>query len=87
MFVDVEFLIELPEAVTVPVDAIVDSSLRKTVFVARATGLFEPRSVETGGTSAIVSRSSKDSSRAISGRCRTLPSRLGEPDESHGREE
>jgi RND family efflux transporter MFP subunit len=48
MFVDVEFRIELPEAVTVPVDAIVDSGLRKTVFVARGTGLFEPRSVETG---------------------------------------
>jgi RND family efflux transporter MFP subunit len=48
MFVDVEFLIELPEAVTVPVDAIVDSGLRKTVFVARGNGLFEPRSVETG---------------------------------------
>jgi hypothetical protein len=48
MFVDVEFHIELPEAVTVPVDAIVDSGLRKTVFVARGNGIFEPRPVETG---------------------------------------
>jgi glycosyltransferase involved in cell wall biosynthesis len=32
----------------VPADAIVDSGLRKTVFVDRGSGFFEPRSVETG---------------------------------------
>jgi Cu(I)/Ag(I) efflux system membrane fusion protein len=48
MFVDVEFPIELPEALVVPADAIVDSGARKTVFVDRGNGYFEPRQVETG---------------------------------------
>jgi membrane fusion protein, copper/silver efflux system len=33
---------------TVPVDAVLDSGLQKTVFVDRGNGLFEPRQVETG---------------------------------------
>ena len=48
MFVDVEFLISLAPAITVPVDAVLDSGLRKTVFVDVGNGFFEPRSVETG---------------------------------------
>jgi membrane fusion protein, copper/silver efflux system len=48
MFVDVEIPIELPSAITVPADAILDSGLRKTVFVDRGNGFFEPREVETG---------------------------------------
>jgi len=48
MFVDVEFPIELPQTLVVPADAIVDSGLRKTVFVERGNGYFEPRQVETG---------------------------------------
>jgi RND family efflux transporter MFP subunit len=48
MFVDVEFSVELPAAVTIPTDALVDSGLRRTVFVERGNGLFEPRLVETG---------------------------------------
>jgi RND family efflux transporter MFP subunit len=48
MFVDVEFGVDLPKAVTVPADAVLDSGLRKTVFVARGNGYFEPRAVETG---------------------------------------
>ncbi len=48
MFVDVEFPVNLPAAVSVPVDAILDSGLKKTVFVDRGQGLFEPRQVETG---------------------------------------
>lgn len=48
MYVDVELQIERPEAVTVPVDAVVDSGLRRTVFVEIAEGVFEPRSIETG---------------------------------------
>jgi RND family efflux transporter MFP subunit len=48
MFVDVEFPVDLPETLIVPVDAIVDSGLRKTVFVDRGDGYFEPRLVETG---------------------------------------
>jgi Cu(I)/Ag(I) efflux system membrane fusion protein len=48
MFVDVEFPVELPPVLVVPADAIVDSGLRKTVFVESGDGYFEPRLVETG---------------------------------------
>jgi membrane fusion protein, copper/silver efflux system len=48
MFVDVEFPVALPPTLVVPADAIVDSGLRKTVFVERGNGYFEPRLVETG---------------------------------------
>ena len=48
MFVDVRFDIELPPSLAVPAEAIVDSGLRKTVFVDRGNGYFEPRTVETG---------------------------------------
>ncbi len=48
MYVDVEFLITLPPSITVPVDAVLDSGRRKTVFVAHENGFFEPRSVMTG---------------------------------------
>jgi membrane fusion protein, copper/silver efflux system len=48
MFVDVEFLLTLAPAVTVPAEAVVDSGLRKTVFVSLGEGLFEPRTVTTG---------------------------------------
>ena len=48
MFVDVELPITLAPAITVPADAILDSGLKKTVFVDRGNGYFEPREVETG---------------------------------------
>jgi membrane fusion protein, copper/silver efflux system len=48
MFVDVELPIELPPTLVVPADAIVDSGMRKTVFVDSGSGYFEPRQVETG---------------------------------------
>jgi membrane fusion protein, copper/silver efflux system len=48
MFVDVELPIALPPAIAVPADAILDSGLKKTVFVDRGNGFFEPREVETG---------------------------------------
>ena len=48
MFVDVEMPLNLPSAITVPSDAVVDSGLRKTVYVAGGGGRFEPRVVETG---------------------------------------
>jgi len=48
MFVDVELPISLPPAITVPADAVLDSGLKKTVFVDLGNGLFEPREVETG---------------------------------------
>ena len=48
MFVDVEFPVDVPATIVVPADSIVDSGLRKTVFVERGNGSFEPRLVETG---------------------------------------
>jgi RND family efflux transporter MFP subunit len=48
MFVNVELPISLPRAVTVPVDALVDTGLKKIVFVERGNGYFEPRRVQTG---------------------------------------
>ncbi len=48
MFVDVEFPVDLPPSLAVPVDAVIDTGLRKTVFIDRGNGYFEPRPVETG---------------------------------------
>jgi membrane fusion protein, copper/silver efflux system len=48
MLVDVELPVRLPPAVTVPVDALVDSGAHARVYVEHGEGLFEPREVETG---------------------------------------
>ncbi len=48
MFVDVELGIDLGEGVLVPASAVIDSGLKKTVFVETAPGRLEPREVETG---------------------------------------
>ncbi|HEX2965417.1 MAG TPA: efflux RND transporter periplasmic adaptor subunit, partial [Syntrophorhabdaceae bacterium] len=48
MYVDVEFSADLPHGISVPSEAVLDSGLRKTVFVDRGEGFFEPRQVETG---------------------------------------
>jgi len=44
----VQLPLNLPPAITVPADAVVDSGMRKTVYVAEGGGRFEPRIVETG---------------------------------------
>lgn len=48
MFVDVAFPVKLPASLSVPADAVVDTGERKTVFLDRGNGYFEPRLVETG---------------------------------------
>jgi membrane fusion protein, copper/silver efflux system len=48
MFVNVDLRVTLPRAIAVPVDAVIDEGLKKTVFIERAAGVFEPRHVETG---------------------------------------
>jgi len=48
MFVDVDFRLESTARLSVPVEAVLDSGRRKTVFVDRGEGRFEPREVETG---------------------------------------
>jgi len=48
MVVDVELPVRVPAAVTVPVDALIDSGARSRVYVEHEEGIFEPREVETG---------------------------------------
>ena len=48
MFVDVALPVALAAAIAIPVDAVLDSGLKKTVFVDHGGGVFEPRQVETG---------------------------------------
>ena len=48
MFVDVEFRVGGAPRVMVPIDAVLDSGERKTVFVDRGNGRLEPRHVQTG---------------------------------------
>ena len=48
MFVDVELPVTLPPSIAVPADAVVDSGVKKTVYVDKGNGVFEPRKVETG---------------------------------------
>ena len=48
MFVNVDLPLTGPPAIIVPLGAVLDSGLRRTVFVDRGNGWFEPRQVETG---------------------------------------
>jgi Cu(I)/Ag(I) efflux system membrane fusion protein len=49
MFVDVEFETHVPPGLSVPADAVLDSGLRKIVYVETHDGVFEPRPVEVAG--------------------------------------
>lgn len=49
MYADVEFRETLPSKLTVPAEAVLDAGERKTVFIDRGNGFFEPRQVKTGG--------------------------------------
>jgi Cu(I)/Ag(I) efflux system membrane fusion protein len=48
MFVETTFRIALPRRITVPTDAVLDSGLKKVIFVDHGNGNLEPRQVETG---------------------------------------
>jgi Cu(I)/Ag(I) efflux system membrane fusion protein len=48
MLIDVELPVHLPPAVTVPLDALIDSGAHARVYVERGETIFEPREVETG---------------------------------------
>jgi multidrug efflux pump subunit AcrA (membrane-fusion protein)/YHS domain-containing protein len=48
MFVDIELPVHLPAGLTVPVDSVLDSGMKKHVFLDRGNGSFEAREVETG---------------------------------------
>jgi RND family efflux transporter MFP subunit len=49
MFVDVGFETRVPEGLSIPADAVLDSGLRKIVYVETSDGIFEPRTVEVSG--------------------------------------
>jgi membrane fusion protein, copper/silver efflux system len=48
MYADVEFNQNMPAKLTVPAEAVLDAGERKTVFIDRGNGFFEPRPVTTG---------------------------------------
>jgi Cu(I)/Ag(I) efflux system membrane fusion protein len=48
MYADVDFRVSLPSRLTVPAEAVLDAGERKTVFIDRGNGYFEPRQVQTG---------------------------------------
>jgi RND family efflux transporter MFP subunit len=48
MFVDVEMPIRMPETISVPAGAVIDSGLRKRVYIDLGEGRFTPREVRTG---------------------------------------
>jgi Cu(I)/Ag(I) efflux system membrane fusion protein len=48
MAVDIALPVRLPPALTVPTGAVIDSGVRKIVYLERSEGVFEPREVETG---------------------------------------
>lgn len=48
MFVDVELTVPAPTGLSIPADALLDSGLKKQVFLDQGNGYFEPREVETG---------------------------------------
>ncbi|MCX6630480.1 MAG: efflux RND transporter periplasmic adaptor subunit [Candidatus Solibacter sp.] len=50
MFVDVEFEAKTPSGLLLPAEAVLDSGLRKIVYVETSDGVFEPREVEIAGT-------------------------------------
>ena len=57
MFVDVELPVSFPPAIVIPASAVLDLGMRKTVFVPRGDGLFEPGRWRRAGGSATGSRS------------------------------
>lgn len=52
MYVDVDLSTATAPRLTVPVDAVINSGLRQTVFVDRGNGFLEPRAVQVGQQSA-----------------------------------
>lgn len=48
MFISISMPVSLPQGISVPAEAILDSGLSKRVFVQTSEGAFEPRTVETG---------------------------------------
>ena len=49
MFGDIELKIDAGRNIQVPAEAVLDSGVRKVVFIAKPGGYFEPREIQTGG--------------------------------------
>ena len=68
MFVDVEFETLVPMGLSVPADAVLDSGMRKVVYVETIDGVFEPRSVKISGIygdQAIVAEGVREGERVV----------------------
>ena len=68
MFVDVEFETKAPAGLAIPSDAVLDSGLRKIVYVESSDGVFEPRTVVVAGIfgdQAIVARGIREGERVV----------------------
>ena len=68
MFVDVELESKMPAGIAIPADAVLDSGLRKIVYVESSDGVFEPRAVEVAGIfgdQAIVARGIREGERVV----------------------
>jgi YHS domain-containing protein len=68
MFVDVEFETKAPAGISVPADAVLDSGMRKIVYVETSDGVFEPRPVEISGIfgdQAIVADGIREGERVV----------------------
>ena len=48
MFVNVDLEVHVPDALTVPTEALLDSGITKIVYVDHGDGAFEPRQIQTG---------------------------------------
>jgi membrane fusion protein, copper/silver efflux system len=70
MLVQVEIPINLPDAVTVPADSVIDSGKRQIVYVNPEEGTFEPREVEVGwrfGDRVAIRRGLREGERIVAG--------------------
>ena len=68
MFVDLEFRTEAPTGISVPADAVLDSGLKKIVYVQTAEDIFEFRSVEIGpayGDRVTITRGLKEGEEVV----------------------
>ena len=85
MFVNVELPVRSTSAMTVPADAIMDTGLKKTVFVDKGNGFFDPRE---GGDRPATGQSDRDHQRTHPGgadrHLRHLSHRFGKPDGNGG---
>jgi len=64
----VEFETRVPAGLSIPADAVLDSGLRKIVYVESSDGLFEPRPVEVSGVfgdQAIVAEGIREGDRVV----------------------